>query len=138
MAHQSGYGGSITVNTGHAMMAIGVEQWSVNQTTMYHEAYAKGTVGGASEYVTVFPTVSEFEVSLTVLVQSDIPDVAGSIDELLAEGKLCDLHLKVNASDYLDAQACHISGHVTESPLDGPVRATITCTGTGTLLHVAA
>ena len=136
MAHLSGYSGRITKTVGPAFITTGVESWTVNQETVMHEAYAKGTVAG-SDYKTKFATVNRWYASATVLVQDEVVTAT-----LLAQGTAVTVRFIFvgtdgdTIGDRYYAGSGYITSLSTDEPLDGPVRATVEIRGNGALTAV--
>jgi len=125
MAHQSGYGGSITITGGHAAVAVAVQEWSVRTTNQISEGYAK-----QESWKTKWPGPCEWQARVACLVQTDVSDglevqtwsahVASAISALA---------LKMSATKSLVATTALITNVEVEDPLDGPVRQVITLDG---------
>jgi len=126
MAHLSGYGGKITVNSGSAFVGVGVQEWTIDSVKATGEAYAKNDT-----WKTKFATVTRWSATATVLVADDIATTT------LTTGTAIDLDFVYSDATYdghFDG-AGYIEGVSVADPKDGPVVATVRIKGNGTLTH---
>lgn len=135
MAHQSGYGGSVTAGSGNApaAIAIGLEAWNLDIATESHEARSKGEA-----WKTKFAGASEWTARITCLVQDDATDgLVFTTSGTIIKRTVTDLLLKVNANDYITGTG-FVDAVAVESPVDGPAKATYGIIGTGALAETFA
>lgn len=127
MAHQSGYGGSLTIaGGGDAAIALAVQEWSARLTNQISEAHAKG-----EDWKTKFLGPCEWQARVACLVQDDAAD--GLRAQLYSASAVGALSLKINSDDSLDASSALVSVAEIEDPLDGPVRCVYTLDGDGAM-----
>lgn len=132
MAHQSGYGGSLTIaGGGAAAIAIAVQEWSVRTTNRTSEAHAKG-----EDWMTKFLGPCEWQAQVACLVQDNATD--GMVAQLYSGSAVGAVALKLNAEDYLGATSCLVSVSAVEDPLDGPARCVYTLDGNGAPLTLTS
>ncbi len=126
MAHLSGYGGKVVVNSGSAFVGVAVQDWTIDSTKAVAEAYAKGET-----WKTKFPTVTRWSATVTTLVAADIATAT------LTTGTAIDVDLVYYdaANDGRFEGSGYIEGVSTADPKDGPVVATVRIKGDGTLTH---
>lgn len=135
MAHQSGYGGSVTIGSGSApaAIAIGLEEWSLDIATESHEARAKG-----EPWKIKFAGASEWTARIGCLVQDDASDgLILTTSGTLVLRTVTDLLLKLNDDDYIKGSGFVDTVSVI-SPVDGPAKATYGIIGSGPLEETLA
>lgn len=127
MAHQSGFGGSVTLGSGNAPSGIGVavEEWTVDQNTETAEAYAKQEL-----WKTKFAGPSDWTAQITCLLQDNATNGLIVASAAAAFQTVSAMQLYLNGADYFQGNG-FVSTVRLECPQIGPNKGTYTITGNG-------
>lgn len=132
MAHQSGYGGTMSMATGPTgLVALGpLQAFIIRQNRGVFEAFGKG-----EGWVTTFPTVKRWSADVTTLLPDSAARADFGFDAMVSPAT--GVKFAFNTSDDLTGEG-HIENCVLEDPLDGPVLARLAIRGNGALVSDVA